>query len=152
MRKPRQRSSCLRQVADRRSRSRLFSVPRRRVKLCSPICPQNWCRRRLTRMLGVGVSAIRFTRLLLPSSPSMDQRDNAHTSHHTHTHTHTSLTSPLLFCFALHASICSLDTSVSNVAGSPEFVRWVAQDHFRPCVSLQRSPFFPDIILRYTPE
>lgn len=30
---------------------------------------------------------------------------------------------------------------------SPEFVRWISQDHFRPCVTLQRSPFFPDIIL-----
>ncbi len=30
---------------------------------------------------------------------------------------------------------------------APEFVKWVAQDHFRPSVTLQRSPFFPDIYL-----
>jgi len=30
---------------------------------------------------------------------------------------------------------------------APEYVQWMAQDHFRPCVALQRSPFFPDILL-----
>jgi WD40 repeat protein len=30
---------------------------------------------------------------------------------------------------------------------SAENVQWMSQDHFRPCVSLERSPFFPDIIL-----
>lgn len=28
-----------------------------------------------------------------------------------------------------------------------QFVRWMAQDHPRPCVALQQSPFFPDIVL-----
>ena len=28
-----------------------------------------------------------------------------------------------------------------------EYVRWTARDHPRPCVSLQLSPFFPDILL-----
>ncbi|GMI04564.1 hypothetical protein TrLO_g114 [Triparma laevis f. longispina] len=29
----------------------------------------------------------------------------------------------------------------------PEFVQWMAKDHNRPCVSLQQSPFFEDMIL-----
>ena len=27
------------------------------------------------------------------------------------------------------------------------FVKWIANDHFRPCNSLQRSPFYKDIML-----
>ncbi|CAM9421958.1 unnamed protein product [Chrysoparadoxa australica] len=30
---------------------------------------------------------------------------------------------------------------------APEFVKWVADDHSRPCVALQTSPFFPEILL-----
>lgn len=30
---------------------------------------------------------------------------------------------------------------------APEYVQWMSQDHFRPCVSLEQSPFFPDILL-----
>lgn len=28
-----------------------------------------------------------------------------------------------------------------------EYVQWTAEDHYRPCVSLQRSPFFRDVLL-----
>jgi hypothetical protein len=31
--------------------------------------------------------------------------------------------------------------------GGRNFVKWMARDHPRPCVSLQQSPFFPDILL-----
>lgn len=30
---------------------------------------------------------------------------------------------------------------------SREYVRWISRDHSRPCVGLQQSPFFPDILL-----
>jgi hypothetical protein len=30
---------------------------------------------------------------------------------------------------------------------TPEYVQWMSQDHFRPCVSMEQSPFFPDILL-----
>ena len=28
-----------------------------------------------------------------------------------------------------------------------EYVKWIAVDHPRPCLSLQESPFFPQILL-----
>ena len=31
--------------------------------------------------------------------------------------------------------------------GAPEFVKWVARDHTRPCVALDKSPFFPGVLL-----
>jgi hypothetical protein len=34
-----------------------------------------------------------------------------------------------------------------EVETSREFVRWIARDHSRPCVGLQQSPFFTDILL-----
>lgn len=34
-----------------------------------------------------------------------------------------------------------------EVETSREFVRWIARDHSRPCVGLQQSPFFSDILL-----
>merc|ERR1711871_1495848 len=30
---------------------------------------------------------------------------------------------------------------------SNERVAWIARDHFRPCLALERSPFFPEVIL-----
>ena len=30
---------------------------------------------------------------------------------------------------------------------SREYVRWISSDHSRPCVGLQQSPYFPDILL-----
>jgi len=30
---------------------------------------------------------------------------------------------------------------------SKEFIKWIADDHVRPCVGLQQSPFFPNIFL-----
>jgi hypothetical protein len=30
---------------------------------------------------------------------------------------------------------------------APDFVKWVAKDQTRPCVALQKSPFFPDMVL-----
>ena len=34
-----------------------------------------------------------------------------------------------------------------EVETSREYVRWISKDHSRPCVGLQQSPFFPDILL-----
>ena len=34
-----------------------------------------------------------------------------------------------------------------EVEASREYVRWISRDHSRPCVGLQQSPFFPDILL-----
>ena len=36
------------------------------------------------------------------------------------------------------------DDAVNDV---PEYVQWMAKDHNRPCVALQQSPFFKDMIL-----
>ncbi|CAM9922311.1 unnamed protein product, partial [Choristocarpus tenellus] len=30
---------------------------------------------------------------------------------------------------------------------APEFVKWVESDHTRPCVGLDKSPFFPGVLL-----
>lgn len=30
---------------------------------------------------------------------------------------------------------------------APEFVKWVSSDHTRPCVALDKSPFFPGVLL-----
>lgn len=30
---------------------------------------------------------------------------------------------------------------------APEFVKWVSNDHTRPCVALDKSPFFPGVLL-----
>lgn len=30
---------------------------------------------------------------------------------------------------------------------APEFVKWVSRDHTRPCVALDKSPFFPGVLL-----
>lgn len=29
----------------------------------------------------------------------------------------------------------------------PEYVKWVSSDHTRPCVALDKSPFFPGVLL-----
>lgn len=29
----------------------------------------------------------------------------------------------------------------------PEFVKWVSSDHTRPCVALDKSPFYPGVLL-----
>ncbi|CAM9752810.1 unnamed protein product, partial [Phaeothamnion confervicola] len=34
-----------------------------------------------------------------------------------------------------------------ELEAAPDFVKWVARDHMRPSVALQKSPFFPDILL-----
>ena len=34
-----------------------------------------------------------------------------------------------------------------DVETSREYVRWISSDHSRPCVGLQQSPYFPDILL-----
>lgn len=39
------------------------------------------------------------------------------------------------------------DDDEDEASDSKEFLRWMAPDHCRPCVSLQQSPFFPNILL-----
>jgi len=39
------------------------------------------------------------------------------------------------------------DNDDEDGSDSNDFVRWMAVDHSRPCVSLQISPFFPNIVL-----
>lgn len=34
-----------------------------------------------------------------------------------------------------------------DVDNSRDYVRWITRDHSRPCVALQQSPFFPDVLL-----
>ena len=34
-----------------------------------------------------------------------------------------------------------------EVDTSRDYVRWISSDHSRPCVGLQQSPYFPDILL-----
>lgn len=34
-----------------------------------------------------------------------------------------------------------------DAESSREYVRWISSDHSRPCVGLQQSPYFPDILL-----
>lgn len=41
-------------------------------------------------------------------------------------------------------------TAAGNEDGgdiAPEFVKWVSRDHTRPCVALDKSPFFPGVLL-----
>ena len=39
------------------------------------------------------------------------------------------------------------DEKEEGEGGGRQFVKWMARDHPRPCVALQQSPFFPDILL-----
>lgn len=39
------------------------------------------------------------------------------------------------------------DDGKEDAGGAREFVRWIKMDHSRPPVSIQQSPFFPDIVL-----
>lgn len=59
----------------------------------------------------------------------------------------------------IFADICARKSAESSHGGkedkeeedevetSREYVRWISRDHSRPCVGLQQSPFFPDILL-----
>lgn len=39
------------------------------------------------------------------------------------------------------------DSKSGEASGSLEFIQWVADDHQRPSVSLQQSPFYPEVLL-----
>ena len=48
---------------------------------------------------------------------------------------------------AHHAARDDEDEKEEGEGGGRQFVKWMARDHPRPCVALQQSPFFPDILL-----